>query len=47
MVFILRGVKQLSVRETADVLGINQATVKTHYFRAKVMLQKQILDQFE
>lgn len=41
-VFILRGIQQLSVSETADSLGLNQATVKTRYLRARKKLQKQL-----
>ncbi len=47
MVFILRGVEQLTVRETAEILDLNNATVKTRYFRAKALLQKQILEHYE
>ena len=40
LVFMLRGVEQLSVRETAEFLDINPATVKTRYHRARQILQK-------
>jgi RNA polymerase sigma-70 factor (ECF subfamily) len=39
-VFILRGVEQLSIAETAELLGIKQATVKTRFHRARHMLQE-------
>jgi RNA polymerase sigma-70 factor (ECF subfamily) len=39
-VFMLRGVEQLSIAETAELLGIKQATVKTRYHRARHMLQE-------
>ena len=39
-VFMLRGVEQLSVAETAEMLGIKPATVKTRYHRARHMLQE-------
>lgn len=41
-VFILRAIEQSSVRETADILEIPEATVKTRYFRANALLQKQL-----
>jgi RNA polymerase sigma-70 factor, ECF subfamily len=39
-VFVLRGVEQLSIAETAEVLGIKPATVKTRFHRARHMLQQ-------
>jgi RNA polymerase sigma-70 factor, ECF subfamily len=39
-VFMLRGVEQLSVAETADMLGIKAATVKTRFHRARRLLQE-------
>ena len=44
-VFIMRGVEQLSINETAKILDIQAATVKTRYFRAKTMLQEQLTNQ--
>jgi len=44
-VFVLRTVEQLSTKETAEILNINEITVKTRYFRAKVMLRNQINKQ--
>lgn len=44
-VFIMRGVEQLSINETAKILDIQTATVKTRYFRAKAMLQEQLTNQ--
>ncbi len=38
-VFMLRGVEQLSIAETAEVLDIKAATVKTRFHRARRMLQ--------
>lgn len=37
-VFVLRGVEELSSDETADVLGIPEATVRTRFFRARHLL---------
>ena len=39
-VFMLRGVEQLSIAETAELLDIKQATVKTRFHRARHMLQE-------
>ena len=41
-VFMLRAVQQLSVKETADSLGIPQATVKTRFHRARNLMQEQL-----
>ncbi len=42
MAFILCGVEELSVAETADCLDVEPATVKTRYHRARKILQKQL-----
>ncbi len=42
IVFVLRAIEQLSVRETAEILDIKEKTVKTRYFRAKRILRNQI-----
>jgi RNA polymerase sigma-70 factor (ECF subfamily) len=39
-VFILRALEELSVEETAGVLGIPEATVRTRYFRARGLLRQ-------
>lgn len=44
VVFMLRGVQQCSVEETAQILDIKQATVKTRYHRARRLLQERLLD---
>jgi RNA polymerase sigma-70 factor (ECF subfamily) len=41
-VFMLRGVEQLSIAETAELLGIKPATVKTRFHRARRMLQEML-----
>ena len=41
MVFVLRVVDGMSVRETSQVLDLNEKTVKTRLFRAKRMLREQ------
>jgi RNA polymerase sigma-70 factor (ECF subfamily) len=39
-VFVLRGIEELSVEETAEVLGIPAATVRTRFFRARHALRE-------
>jgi RNA polymerase sigma-70 factor (ECF subfamily) len=38
-VFVLRALEEMSVEETAGVLGINEATVRTRFFRARGLLR--------
>lgn len=42
VVFMLRGVEQLTIAETAQCLNIKQATVKTRFHRARLLLQKRL-----
>jgi len=37
-IFVLRGVEELSSEETAEILGIPDATVRTRFFRARHLL---------
>lgn len=39
-VFVLRDVEEMSVRETAEILGVQPGAVKTRLHRARIMLQK-------
>ncbi|HEX2565309.1 MAG TPA: RNA polymerase sigma factor [Burkholderiales bacterium] len=39
-VFVLRGLEELSVEETAAALEIPEATVRTRYFRARALLRE-------
>ena len=41
-VFMLRAIEQCSVRETATILELPEATVRTRYFRANALLQQQL-----
>ncbi len=41
-VFMLRAIEQCSIRETAEILEIKEATVKTRYHRAKILLQQEL-----
>jgi len=44
MVFIFRGVEEMSVEDTTTCLEIAPATVKTRYHRARRLLQRQLAD---
>jgi RNA polymerase sigma-70 factor (ECF subfamily) len=46
-VFILRAVEELSVEETARVLDIPEATVRSRYFRARGMLREALAREFD
>ena len=41
-VFVLRAIEELSVEETASVLGIPEATVRTRFFRARSLLRESL-----
>lgn len=41
-VFMLRAVEDMTVEETAEALGIPEATVRTRFFRARAMLREAI-----
>ena len=43
-VFVMREVEEMTARETADALGIPEATVRTRLFRARALL-RQALDR--
>lgn len=42
VVFVLRCVEELSVEETAEYLGIPEATVRSRHFRARSMLRESL-----
>ncbi|HNP37257.1 MAG TPA: RNA polymerase sigma factor [Woeseiaceae bacterium] len=42
-VFMLRAVEQCSVATTAEIMGIEPATVKTRYHRARLLLQDRVM----
>ena len=46
-VFMLRAVEQCSVATTAEILDVEPATVKTRYHRARLLLQKRLLEYGE
>jgi len=45
--FVMREVERMSVAETADCLGIEEATVKTRVHRARRMLQRDLTSDLE
>jgi len=47
LVFMLCGVEEMSVAETAECLDIEPATVKTRYHRARKILQQTLSSQVE
>jgi RNA polymerase sigma-70 factor (ECF subfamily) len=46
-VFMLRGVEQRSVAETAELLDVKPATVKSRYHRARRLLQTSLYRKFD
>ena len=46
LVFILRDIEQLSVRETAEALGLTEATVKVRLLRARLALRERLTRKF-
>jgi len=39
-VFVMRALEELSVEETAEILGVPEATVRTRFFRARGLLRE-------
>lgn len=46
LVFVLRDIEGLSVRETAETLALSEGTVKVRLLRARLMLREQLTRQF-
>ncbi len=46
-VFMLRAVEELSVEETAAVLGLPAATVRTRFFRARSLLRESLAQKMD
>jgi RNA polymerase sigma-70 factor (ECF subfamily) len=46
-VFVLRGVEEYSVEETAVILGIPEATVRSRYFRARSLLREGLASEVD
>jgi RNA polymerase sigma-70 factor, ECF subfamily len=47
IVFVLRSVEELSVEETAQCLGIPEATVRSRYFRARALLREALAQEMD
>lgn len=45
--FVLRSVEELSVEEAAQLLGIEEATVRSRHFRAKSLLRESLAQEFD
>ena len=45
-VFVLRDIEQLSVRDTAEALGLTESTVKVRLLRARLMLREEMTRRF-
>ena len=46
-VFVLRAVEDMSVQETAEALGIPEATVRSQFFRARGLLREALARDFD
>jgi RNA polymerase sigma factor (sigma-70 family) len=46
-VFVLRAVEDMSVEETAQCLGIPEATVRTRHFRARSLLRESLAQEID
>ena len=46
-VFVLRGLEEFNVEETAAALGIPEVTVRTRYFRARRLLREWMAGEFD
>ena len=46
-VFVLRALEELTVEETAGVLEIPEATVRTRFFRARALLREALAQQVD
>ena len=46
VVFLLRDVEGLSIRETAETLGLSESNVKVRLLRARLMLREQLTREF-
>ena len=42
IVFLLRDVQDLSIKETAEILGLSEANIKTRLLRARLYLRERL-----
>ena len=47
LVFTLRDVEELSVRQTAEIMGISESAVKVRLHRARLLLREHLASYFE
>ncbi|HKT67741.1 RNA polymerase sigma factor [Burkholderia sp. 22313] len=47
IVFVMRGVEEFSVEETAECLGIPEATVRSRHFRARSLLRESLAREID
>jgi RNA polymerase sigma-70 factor, ECF subfamily len=47
IVFVMRDVEEINTEDTANLLGINEETVKTRLYRARRMLRQSLGDELE
>jgi RNA polymerase sigma-70 factor, ECF subfamily len=47
VVFVLRGVQELSIEETSDALGIPKATVRSRFSRARRLLRQSLSKELQ
>lgn len=47
LVFLLRDVEGLSIRETSETLGLTETAVKTRLLRARLFLREQLSDYYQ
>ena len=47
VVFVLRGVQELSVEETSEALGVPKATVRSRFSRARSLLRKSLSKELD
>ena len=47
LVFVMRAVEEMSVEETAQVLGIPEATVRSRHFRARGLLREALASEID
>jgi RNA polymerase sigma-70 factor (ECF subfamily) len=46
LVFTLRDIEGLSIKETGEILGLTETAVKTRLLRARLQLREQLSDYF-
>ena len=47
LVFVMRSVEELSVQDTAQILGIPEDTVRSRHFRARSLLRESLAQEID